>query len=157
MHKYLTMTNEELFSHVTATLKRNNPLIVFGDRLRGSTDTVYRGKLVDAEIQEHDMRREVIALDFKPPRGAAPPHIEVKAECLRILFQDVESYEFGAHEGEFIYPFSASIPHCWLSRHKPGDKIMVRDEEWWATEITLTQEIYDSHCYIVYKFAVAPS
>ena len=42
MQKHLTMTNEELFSQVTAALKHNNPIIVFGDRLRGSTHYVYK-------------------------------------------------------------------------------------------------------------------
>jgi len=133
-------------------IKKNNPTIVIGERLKSHNAFVWDGKLY-VEPEKPD---EVYRLNFTP-KHVEDPHVHVEAKAYRIDFKHISTYTLPeTAQGMYLYPYKVEIPHAsWLTKYGVGDKINVADDSFSYQRITLTEEIIDAHSYVIFRYALS--
>ena len=157
----LKLSDEALLAHIRQRLF-NTPNLKIGDNLSGPTASVWDGKeLCAAKNQE----LRLINFDTLIPHYEVPAHWVV-VKGIGIPFEEfncgIENFVTERLDAKFdgqvfLYPYSATIPHRgWLTSHKPGDRVLAADDAFLHTEITLTEEHFLQHSYVIFRFAISP-
>jgi len=154
MHKYLNLADFQLLSILTERIAQVNPRIKIGEQMTGPCAAVHKGKIVnlDRVITEG---AEILSLDIRVPHWT-PPHEVIQARSIKLTFADVENPEWSSFPYKYIYPLSVEIPHSkWMLEHKPGDTVLVYDDAFDASPLTLTEEHFKMHEYLIFRFGAS--
>ena len=150
-HAILDCSDDQLLELIITKIQAINPRIKIGERLPSPTALVWKGKL----LEMLQFPQNVIRMDFQPPHYERPA-VCVEAKATKIHFDELDSLEASVWAGKWLYPFKVTVPHRqWLWEHVPGDTVMVLDDQHDASPLTLTEQHFKDHSYMIFRFAIS--
>ena len=152
MNDLLTLNEDDLLERLLTIIKEANPRLKIGERMSAPVCTVWKGKLVELM----NVPREIISLDFQVPH-VEPPKRCIEAKKVKITFKELQGgMEMSSLGSKWLYPYNVDIPHRkWLVDHKPGDTVLVLDDAFDASPLTLTEQHFIDHEYVLFRFGIS--
>lgn len=152
MHKLLKYSDDELLKMLIERIASLNPRIKIGDKMDAPVMAVWKGKKINLD-RVLDPNVEVLNLDFSVPHYK-PPHELAQTRTIKLSFDEFENPEWSAFPHTYLHPYELSVPHRkWMIDHKPGDTVLARDDLYDASPLTLTEEHFKAHEYLIFRFA----